>query len=100
MEWTMHQNRNLAGAAEAIERTKSAGSEVADEMQNAAGNVADRAMRAYADTRDTAQEIAGEAYDQVGEAFRSGEAYVRRHPVESLAVTALLAFAAGFLFRR
>jgi ElaB/YqjD/DUF883 family membrane-anchored ribosome-binding protein len=100
MECTMQQNRSLAGAADAIERTKSAGSEVADEMQNAAGNVADRAKRAYEETRETAGEIAGEAYDQVGEAFRSGEDFVRRHPLESLAMAAAVAFVAGWMFRR
>ncbi|MEX2127432.1 MAG: hypothetical protein WD871_04225 [Xanthobacteraceae bacterium] len=96
----MQQNRSMAGAAEAVERSKKAGTEISDEVQNAAGNVADRAKRAYEDTTDAMQQVAGEAYDQVGEAFRSGEAYIRRHPVESLAVAAALAFAAGWMFRR
>jgi ElaB/YqjD/DUF883 family membrane-anchored ribosome-binding protein len=92
----MQQSRSLSGAAEAIERSKNAGSEAVHDLQDAAGKVADRAKRAYDETR----EIAGEAYDQAGEAYRTGSYYVRRHPLESLLVVGTLAFAAGLLLRR
>jgi ElaB/YqjD/DUF883 family membrane-anchored ribosome-binding protein len=96
----MHQNRSLAGAADAIERTKNAGTDVADEAEKAVGNVANRARRAFDDSKDAAQQVAGEAYDQVGDMFRSSEDFIRRRPVESLAVAAVFAFFAGYLLRR
>jgi ElaB/YqjD/DUF883 family membrane-anchored ribosome-binding protein len=92
----MQQNRSLAGAGEAIERTKSAGTDAVHELENAAGKVADRAKRAYDETKD----MASDAYEQAGEAYRTGEYYVRRHPLESLLVVGTLAFAAGMLLRR
>ena len=96
----MHQNRSLAGAADAVERTKNAGTDVADEAEKVLGSVANRAKRAFEDSKDAAQQVAGEAYDHVGDAFRSGEAFVRRRPVESLAVAAAFAFVVGYLLRR
>jgi ElaB/YqjD/DUF883 family membrane-anchored ribosome-binding protein len=96
----MRQNPSLAGAADAIERSKNTGSDLAEQAQDAFGGAADRARRALSDTRETAQMVASEAYDQVGEAYRTGEDYVRRWPFESLALVAIAAFAAGYFFRR
>lgn len=96
----MAQNRSITGTAEAVERTKNAGGEMTEEMRNRATEVAERAQRAYEDTSEMAYEFADETYDRVGEMFRSGEEFVRRRPVSSLAVAAAVAFVAGYLMRR
>jgi ElaB/YqjD/DUF883 family membrane-anchored ribosome-binding protein len=90
----------LAGAADAIERTKNAGTDAVDEADKILGNVANRAKRAFDDSKDAAQHVASEAYDHVGDMFRSSEDFIRRRPVESLAVAAVFAFFAGYLLRR
>jgi ElaB/YqjD/DUF883 family membrane-anchored ribosome-binding protein len=94
------QNRHLAGAADAIERTKNTGTELFDEAEHAAGKVAKQARRALDDTADSAQEFASDMYDNVSDVLRSGEDFVRRRPVESLAMAAAVAFFAGYLLRR
>jgi ElaB/YqjD/DUF883 family membrane-anchored ribosome-binding protein len=96
----MAQNPSLAGAADAIERSKNAGSDLADQAGSAMSNVADRARGALESTRDAAQSVASEAYDQMSDAYRAGGYYARRYPLETIAATALLAFALGYLFRR
>jgi ElaB/YqjD/DUF883 family membrane-anchored ribosome-binding protein len=96
----MQQNRSLAGAADAIERSKNAGSELADEAKGMVSNAADRAKQALESTSETAQAVASEASDYVGEAYRTGGYYARRYPLESLAAVAVIAFALGCFVRR
>jgi ElaB/YqjD/DUF883 family membrane-anchored ribosome-binding protein len=96
----MAHNPSLTGAADAIERSKNAGSEFADQAQSKMSNVTERAKDAFDSTREAAQSVASEAYDQMSEAYRAGGYYARRYPLETIAATALLAFALGYLFRR
>jgi hypothetical protein len=96
----MQQNRSLAGAADAIERSKNAGSELVQEAEGALSNAADRAKQAMESTREAAQSVASEASEYVSDAYRTGGYYARRYPLESLAAVAVIAFALGCFVRR
>jgi ElaB/YqjD/DUF883 family membrane-anchored ribosome-binding protein len=96
----MQQNKSLAGAAEAIERSKSAGSDFTEEAKGMLDSATDRAKQAVETASDTAQAVASDASELVGEAYRTGGYYARRYPLESLAAVAVIAFALGCLVRR
>lgn len=100
----MEKERTFGGAADAIERTKNSGNQIADDvttrLENAYDSTLDLARRAYGDTRDIVQESAGDAYDFAGEALRAGEAHVRRRPLQAMIAVAALGFIAGWAFRR
>ena len=96
----MQQNRTLAGAADAIERSKNAGSEFAEEAKGMVTNAADRAKQALEGTGEAAQAVASEASEYVSDAYKTGGYYARRYPLESLAAVAVIAFALGCFVRR
>jgi ElaB/YqjD/DUF883 family membrane-anchored ribosome-binding protein len=96
----MQQNRSLAGAADAIERSKEAGSEFTDEAKGMLDSATDSAKQAVESTRDAAQAVASDASEYVSDAYRAGGYYARRYPLESLAAVAVIAFALGCLVRR
>ena len=94
----MTQNRSFADAAEAIETTKNGADKIGDEFQNALGSVSDRAYSAYDDAMETMRHAAHDTYDFVGDAFRAGEGYVRRRPVQAMAAAAVVGLAIGYCF--
>jgi ElaB/YqjD/DUF883 family membrane-anchored ribosome-binding protein len=96
----MQQNKSLAGAADAIERSKNAGSDFTDEAKGLMSDAADRAKQALETTSETAQAVASDASEYVSDAYRAGGYYARRYPLESLAAVAVIAFALGCLVRR
>lgn len=94
----MTQNRSLSGAGEAIEKTKSGAADLTDKAEAAFDDLAENTRRILNDRMGPTLEYANEAYDAVGEAFRSGEDYVRRQPLGAVALAALMGVAAGYLF--
>jgi ElaB/YqjD/DUF883 family membrane-anchored ribosome-binding protein len=94
----MTQNRNLSGAAEAIEKTKNGAYELGDKAENAFARVTDAAQQALDDKMGPALQFANDAYDSVGEAFRASEDYVRREPVRAVAIAGMIGLAIGYLF--
>jgi ElaB/YqjD/DUF883 family membrane-anchored ribosome-binding protein len=96
----MQQSKGLAGAADAIERSKNAGSEFAEEAKGMLDSATDHAKQAVETTRDAAQAVASDASEYVSDAYRAGGYYARRYPLESLAAVAVIAFALGCLVRR
>lgn len=100
----MEKDRTYGGAADAIERTKNSGNQIAEDaatrLENVYDTTVDRAKRAYGEAKDIVQESAGDAYDFVGEALRAGEAHVRRRPLQAMLTVAALGFIAGWAFRR
>jgi ElaB/YqjD/DUF883 family membrane-anchored ribosome-binding protein len=96
----MQQNKSLAGAADAIERSKNVGSDFTDEAKGMLDSATDSAKQAVESTRDAAQAVASDASEYVSDAYRAGGYYARRYPLESLAAVAVIAFALGCLVRR
>ena len=92
----MTQNPNLAGAAEAIERTKNAANETG--VRDAFDKVSEGAQQAYADTSQAVMHATHEAYDFVGDTFRAGEDYTRRKPIQALAAATMVGALIGFCF--
>jgi ElaB/YqjD/DUF883 family membrane-anchored ribosome-binding protein len=96
------QNRNLAGAGEAIERTKdsfdNAASEVESTARDTLSQVAEGAQEMYDDARDTLARYSTNTYDFVGETVRAGEEYARRKPIQALTIAAMAGAFVGFCF--
>ena len=73
---------------------------MAGDAQGILDAATDRAKQVVESGRDAAQTIGNEAYERVSDAYRAGEHYARRYPLESLAAVAVIAFALGCLVRR
>lgn len=94
----MTQNRSFAGAADAIETTKNGADRIGDELQSTFNSVTERAHTAYDQAMETMQQAAHDSYDFVGDAFRAGEDYVRRQPVQAIAAATVVGLVIGYCF--
>jgi len=96
------QNRNLAGAGEAIERTKdsfgNAVSEAEDTARDTLSKTSESAQQMYDEARDTLSRFSSDTYDFVGETVRAGEDYARRKPIQALTIAAMAGAFVGFCF--
>ena len=92
----MTENRNLTGAAEAIEKTKNG--EFGNAVQGAYDTATEGAQRAFDDARDAITQASHDAYDFVGDSLRAGEDYARRKPIHALAAVAAAGLVLGYMF--
>ena len=96
------QNRSLAGAGDAIERSKDSFERTASDAEDTAretlSQAADGAQQMYDDAREAVTRIANDSYDLVGDTFRAGEDYARRKPMHALAIATLAGAVIGFCF--
>jgi ElaB/YqjD/DUF883 family membrane-anchored ribosome-binding protein len=107
------QNRNLAGAGEAIERSKDTFGNAASEMEDTArgtlskasegaqqmyDKASEGAQQMYDDARDTLSRFSHDTYDFVGDTVRAGEDYARRKPIQAIAIAAMAGAFIGFYF--
>jgi ElaB/YqjD/DUF883 family membrane-anchored ribosome-binding protein len=96
------QNRSLAGAGEAIERSKDAAertvSEAEDTARDTFNQAAEGAQQMYDDAREALTRFSSDTYDFVGETVRAGEDYARRKPIQALTIAAMAGAFIGFCF--
>jgi ElaB/YqjD/DUF883 family membrane-anchored ribosome-binding protein len=96
------QNRSLAGAGEAIERTKDSFGDAASEAESTArdtlSKASESAQQMYDDARDSLTRFSHDSYDFVGETVRAGEDYARRKPIQALTIAAMAGAFVGFVF--
>ena len=92
----MTQNRNLTGAAEAIEKTKNG--DFGNAVQGAYDTATEGAQRTFEDAGDVITQASHDAYDFVGDSFRAGEDYARRKPIHALAAATAVGLVLGYMF--
>jgi len=96
------QNRNLAGAGEAIERSKDAIERTASDAETTAretlSQATEGAQQMYDDAREAVTRFSHDTYDFVGDTVRAGEDYARRKPIQALAIATFAGAVIGFCF--
>ncbi len=96
------QNRNLAGAGDAIERSKDTlertASEAEDTARETLSQATEGAQQMYDDAREAVTRFSSDTYDLVGDTFRAGEDYARRKPMHALAIATMAGAFIGFCF--
>ena len=96
------QNRNLAGAGDAIERSKDTfertASEAGETARETLNEATESAQQMYDEARDALTRFSNDTYDFVGDKFRAGEDYARRKPMHALAIATLAGAVIGFCF--
>jgi ElaB/YqjD/DUF883 family membrane-anchored ribosome-binding protein len=92
----MTQNRNLTGAAEAIEKTKNG--DFGNSLQGAYDTATESARNTYEGAVETISQASHDAYDYVGDTLRAGEDYARRKPMHALAAVAAVGLVLGYVF--
>jgi ElaB/YqjD/DUF883 family membrane-anchored ribosome-binding protein len=96
------QNRSLAGAGDAIERSKDAAERTASEAEDTAretlSQAKEGAQQMYDEAREAVTQFSHDTYDFVGDTVRAGEDYARRKPMQALAIATLAGAFIGFCF--